>query len=123
MEFLLNNPEIAFILLAVLGLTIFTVSKIVNEIQLNKNLRIKQMSMRMVSTSPTGFTKRLSLLGAQALAPVAVVAIAFVAGMNMTPALPKPGTQFQTVSSADDILNLFTSFQEKYNSKSVYYNI
>lgn len=114
MNFLLNNPVIALVLLAVLGLTVLTLNKIVNEVKLNNDLKIKQQSMRLVGSISKGFGKRLSLLGAQALAPIAIVIVAFVAGSNLesTPT----NTEFQTVSSADDIISLFDEFQSKYNS-------
>lgn len=114
MEFLLNNPVIAFVLLSVLGLTIFTVKKIVNEIGLNKDLKIKQASMRVTSNVTGGFGKRMSLLGAQAIAPIAIVAIAFVAGINAQS--PEPTREYHTIQSASEILDLYDSFQERYTS-------
>jgi len=115
MLFLINNPIIAFIILAVLGLTVLTVSKIVNEIKLNRDLNIKQTSMRLGSIRKNPFGKRMSILGAQALAPVAVVVIAFVVGVNLQTDTTPP-INFQTVSSSDDIIELFTDFNDKFSS-------
>lgn len=109
MLFLINNPVIAFIVLAVFGLTVYTVNKIIVEVRLNRELRFKQRAMRV--KNPAGkIGKRMSLLGAQAIIPTALVIGAFIVGANLQ---VEPTGAFQQLSSSDDVVNLFNDFQER----------
>ena len=46
MNFLINNPVIAFALLVVVGFVVVMVSKIIEEVKLNNLLSVKQSQMR-----------------------------------------------------------------------------
>ena len=75
MLFLLNNPVVAVVFLISVGFSVVMIKKIVDEIKLNQGLKIKQQAMR-VNQVGKGLVKRVSALGAGALAPVAVFAVA-----------------------------------------------
>lgn len=133
MEFLLDNPVIAFILLAVLGLTILTVSKMVNEITLNNALKLKQQSMRVASKVTKGFGARMSLLGAQVVAPVAIVVMAFVFAPPSLPDVPPViydsdnSTAYQLFESNNELLSVFSKLdgfrQYPEAERGIFYNV
>ena len=112
MLFLLNNPVIGFAVLAALGFMLIMGIKIANEVKLNNALNMKHMKMRIGSTGGS-FAKRLSFLSAGALAPAAVLVMAFVVGFNID---STPTREFQSVQSASDIMDLYESFNTKLDS-------
>ena len=71
MLFLINNPVIAVVFIISVGFSIVMIKKVVDEIKLNKGLQLKQVAMRVAKVNK-GIIKRVSLLGAASLAPVAV---------------------------------------------------
>ena len=117
MEFLLDNPVIAFIFLALLGITVLSIARIVNEVELNKKLRIKQQAMRIAVETQKGFARRLSLLGAQALAPVMVIAFAVLYSPSVTlePQVPpiiydsNDSEMYQVFEDDSTLFTLFSS--------------
>jgi uncharacterized secreted protein with C-terminal beta-propeller domain len=114
MVFLFNNPVIAFVLLVAIGLTIYFIKKIVTEITLNNDLRVKHQAMR-VNKGNASMTKRVGILGAQALAPALILVIAFTIGANLE-VNPEATNEFGVVSSSSDVIKLYEDFQEKYTN-------
>ena len=112
MLFLINNPGIAFILLVIIGFTVLMGVKIFEEIKLNGALSLKQRQMR-ISSPIKSFKTRIALLSSATLAPVAAVIIVVSVAMN-----PQvlPAGNLVTVRSADDILEIYTDFQDKMSS-------
>lgn len=113
MLFLFNNPIIAVVFIISVGFSIAMIKKIVDEIKLNKGLRIKQQAMRVKGVG-TGIVKRVSALGAASLAPVAVFAVALIVGLNITPNTNI--TDFAEIQSSDDIMNIFEEFNDKFEN-------
>jgi len=117
MLFLITNPLILFVAVVVLGFMIFMGTKIVREINLNNLLQQRQASMRIKTPVVTGFAKRIGLLTTTALAPIAVVAIVFTIG---TTATITPTGELSDVRNANDVLNIYSDFQEKISTNQVY---
>ncbi len=113
MLFLLNNPGIAFILLVVIGFTVLMGAKIFEEIKLNSALSLKQRQMR-ISTPLKSFKTRIALMSSAALAPV--VAVVIVATIALSPQASLPTGDLVAVNSANDIMDIYTTFQERMGS-------
>ncbi len=112
MLFLLNNPGIAFILLIVIGFTTLMGAKVFEEIKLNGALSLKQRQMR-ISSPIKSFKSRIALMTSAALAPVAAIVV--VASVALNPQI-LPAGQLVEVKSAEDILEIYTSFQDRMES-------
>ena len=117
MLFLLNNPIVAVVFLFSVGFAVVMIKKIVDEIKLNKGLKIKQQAMR-VNQVGKGFAKRVSALGTAALAPVAVFVVALIVGLNVTP--DTTTLDVVDIRSSNDILDIFTEFNEKFDNNNYY---
>jgi inhibitor of cysteine peptidase len=113
MLFLLNNPVVAVVFLISVGFSVVMIKKIVDEIKLNQGLKIKQQAMR-VNQVGKGLVKRVSALGAGALAPVAVFAVALVIGLNVTP--DTTNTDIIDIQSSADIMTIFEEFNDKFET-------
>lgn len=113
MLFLLNNPLIALIGVLAIGLSVFILRKIIVEIKLNNQLREKHKAMRIKGIDG-GFRKRVSGLGALALAPTAVFAVALIIGFNITPNTDE--SNVVGIRSANDIISIYDDFQAKWES-------
>ncbi|MBN2604236.1 MAG: beta-propeller domain-containing protein, partial [Bacilli bacterium] len=111
MLFLINNPVIAFALLVVIGFTVFMVSKVIEEIKLNQLLSIKHQQMRVKDVAKK-FRFRLAGLTSATLAPIALVAIMVVTGLN--PSI-SPNGDMVSIHSANDIRQIYLDFSEKLN--------
>ena len=94
MRFILDNPVIAFGILAVSGFMIFAISKLVSEFNLNKALHLKHKSMRLIKVGSTAFKTKLALITSAALAPAVVVIMVFTAGTNPAPVDQIKTTEF-----------------------------
>jgi len=112
MLFLINNPGIAFILLIVIGFTILMGTKIFEEVKLNSALSLKQRTMR-ISGPIKSFGTRIALMSSAALAPIAAVAI--VTTVALSPQ-SLPAGNLVKVESAEDIMDIYTTFQDRMNS-------
>jgi uncharacterized secreted protein with C-terminal beta-propeller domain len=112
MFFLINNPVIAVVFLIAVGLSIVIFKKLVDEIKLNKLLRIKQKAMRINVKS--AFNKRISGLGALTMAPVGVFVLFLAFAFNIEPDVDN--NVVPTFASAQDILSIYEDFTEKMNS-------
>jgi len=111
MLFLINNPVIAFALLVAIGFTVFMGAKVVEEIKMNQLLARKHQQMR-VKGEKTGFRFRLAGLTSATLAPIALVAIMVVAGLN--PTMTKNDDVIK-IRTANDIRQIYLDFSEKLN--------
>jgi len=112
MLFLINNPSIAFVVLVVIGFTALMGIKIFEEIRLNNKLFIKQRSMR-ISNPTKSFGARIALMSSVALAPIAVAVV--IVSVALNPQVVSE-TKLVKVSSADDVYEIYTSFQERMNA-------
>ena len=115
MIFLINNPVIAFALLVVVGFVVVMVSKIIEELKLNNLLSRKQTQMR-IGNPVKGFRARIAYLSSAALAPVAAVVIMVSVALN--PAAIPTG-DLLTVKSAEDVLNIYSTFNERMNTSNL----
>ena len=113
MLFLLNNPVIAIVFVISVGFSIVMIKKIVDEVRLNKGLKVKQLAMRVDGVNK-GIAKRISALGAASLAPVAVFAVALIIGLNVTP--DTTNTDIVDIQSSADIMNIFDDFNDKFEA-------
>jgi len=113
MLFLINNPVIAVVFIISVGFSIVMIKKVVDEIKLNKGLQLKQVAMRVAKVNK-GIIKRVSLLGAASLAPVAVFAVALVIGLNVTP--DTTNTDIVDIQSSADIMSIFEDFNSKFDN-------
>jgi uncharacterized secreted protein with C-terminal beta-propeller domain len=113
MLFLLNNPVVAVVFLISVGFSVVMIKKIVDEIKLNQGLKIKQQAMR-VNQVGKGLVKRVSALGAGALAPVAVFTVALVIGLNVAP--DTTNTDIIDIQSSADIMTIFEDFNDKFDT-------
>jgi len=112
MLFLINNPFIAFALLVVIGFTVLMITKIYEEIKINRALNIKHMSMR-INEKAKKFKTRITLLSSATLAPAALVIALFIVGSN--PNFVPTGELVQ-INTAKDVLEIYEDFNEKLNS-------
>ena len=112
MLFLINNPGIAFILFAVIGFTTLMGVKIFEEVKLNNKLSIKQRHMR-ISNPAKRFGARIALMSSAALAPAAAAVV--VVSVALNPQIV-PETNLVELNSADDIFEIYTTFQERMNA-------
>ena len=112
MLFLINNPGIAFILIVVIGFSVLMSVKIIEEVKLNSKLSIKQRSMRLVNPVK-GLKARIAFLSSAALAPVAATVVVVSVALNPTITM---GTNLVELKSSDDVLEIYTDFQEKMNA-------
>jgi len=114
MRFILDNPVIAFGILAVSGFMIFAISKLVSEFNLNKALHLKHKSMRLIKVGSTAFKTKLALITSAALAPAVVVIMVFTAGTNPAPVDQIKTTEFLgNITSQADIMSLFETFNSR----------
>ena len=113
MLFFINNPIIAFILLLVIGFTVLMGTKLFEEIKLNNALSLKQRQMR-IGGPVKSFKTRIALLSSMALAPV--VAVVIVASIAINPRIVPGSVDIVAVHSADDVFELYTSFQDRMNT-------
>ncbi len=109
MNFLINNPVIAFALLVIVGFVVVMVTKIIEEVKINNLLSRKQTQMR-ISNPAKSFKARIAFLSSAALAPVAAVVIMVSVALN--PAAIPTGDRL-SVSSAQDILDIYSVFNER----------
>ncbi len=112
MLFLINNPVITFVILLGIGISVVMISKIVNEIKLNNALFMKHKQMRIKHISKP-LVKRMSFLSGAALAPAALLVIAFMVGVNIE---PNTTGSYISVSSSEDVLSLYRSFNDRLNN-------
>ena len=112
MLFLINNPGIAFILLVVIGFTVLMGAKVFEEIKLNNLLSLKQKQMR-IGNPIKKFRTRIALMSSAALAPVAAVVV--VVSVALNPQVLPAGNLVE-LKTADDIYEIYTSFQDRMNS-------
>ncbi len=112
MEFLINNPVIAFALLVVLGFTTLIITKLFEEVKLNNLLSIKQKQMR-ISSPVKSIKGRIAYLSSAALAPV--VAVVVMVSVALNPQIIPTG-DLLVVESSNDIIELYSVFQERINN-------
>jgi len=112
MLFLINNPFIAFALLVVVGFTVLMITKIYEEIKINRALNIKHMSMR-ISEKAKNFKKRITILSSATLAPAVLVIAMFIVGSN--PNFVPTGELVQ-INTAKDIVDIYEDFVNRTNS-------
>jgi len=112
MLFLINNPGIAFIMLVIIGFTVLMGAKVFEEIKLNNLLSLKQKQMR-ISNPIKRFRTRIALMSSAALAPVAAVVV--VVSVALNPQVLPAGNLVE-LKTADDIYEIYTSFQDRINS-------
>ncbi len=111
MSTILENPVLAFLVLAVFGFVIFMVTKMFDEVKLNKALKLKQRSMRIKGLG-SGLKARMSLLVSATLAPVAVVTMMFFVGGDV-PTVIDDQPVLGAFEDAGDLIALFQEFNDK----------
>jgi len=113
MDFLLDNPGIAFMLLIVLAFSIVMLSKIINEINFNKLLKIKHKQMR-INTPITHGGGRVAFLSLITATPIIVIVLLVNMTMNPMGSLPNGYTNFNSISSIETVVNNFKSKSDIY---------
>ncbi len=108
--FILENLFITLLVLIGIGITVVAATRYLEEYGLNKQLRLKQRSMRIKGEV---VTSKKSLLGALVLAPTFIVVLGIFVAANI-------GSgdigQLITVKSSDDILQIFEKYQDQTNT-------
>ncbi len=112
MSTLMENPIIIVLLVIGIGMTIVFGVKFFEEYGLNKQLRLKQKSMRLKAT---GLSGRQSMLGALALTPAFLLVIGLFVTMNMT---SPEDTQFIQITSSEDIFDIYEKFTDRQSNNS-----
>lgn len=120
MSFILENPVLAFLVVAVFGFVIYMVTKMFDEIKLNKALNLKQRSMRIKSIG-SGIKTRMSLMASATLAPVVIVTMMFFVG-GETPLVIDDQPVFGAFEDSGDIISLFQDFQNKKTTSESFIN-
>ena len=114
MEFLLNNPGIAIMLLIVIAFSIIMILKIINEINFNKLLKIKQKQMR-INTPVTYGGGRVAFLSLITATPIIIIVLLVNMTINPMGNLPNGYKSFNSLSGIESVI-------EDFNSKSdIYY--
>jgi inhibitor of cysteine peptidase len=113
MLFLNNNPIYIFTGIIILGFVIFMGFKIVREFLLNNLLKQKHTQMRIGEKS-NHFANRFGVLTSTALAPVLIFILIFA----FSATAPTSTGNLQTIRSSNDILEIYSEFQENL----VYFN-
>lgn len=108
MSVILNNPMLIILIVIGIGATIVLATKYFEEYGLNKQLHLKQRSMRIKGAN---LSSKKSLLGAAALAPAFLVVIGLFVAANIN--TPENGT-FLKIESSDDIFDIY----ERFNGRS-----
>jgi len=117
MLFLINNPLIFIIVLAIIGFVIFIGYKIYSEISLNKLLKQKQLVMRVDTSSfAKSFNKRIGLLTSTALAPIAVVLIVVLSQNNII----SPAGDILDVHDGQEVIDIYNDFQSKMSTYNIF---
>lgn len=114
MVLLINDSIIIFFGIVVFGFAIFMGFKIIKEFNLNKLLKQKQSQMRIVSKS-THFSKRIGVLTSTALAPILILALIIAFSAN-APTIPTGS--LQGIQNSNDILEIYSEFEESTNSNN-----
>ena len=107
MAYLIDNPIILLFILIGIGVTVVASTKYLEEYGLNRQLRLKQRSMRIKGEV---VRSKKSLLGALALAPTFLFVLGIFVAANIG---SEDIGQFITVRSSDDILQIFENYQEQ----------
>lgn len=119
MEFLLNNPAIAFIFLVVAAFTVLMAIKIGTEINLNSLLKLKHKKMR-ISMPETHIKSRISWLTLAAITPAVFVAVLLSVGLNQD---YEYNNLTRSVTSLNDITSIFEEYKELHDTEYRYFNI
>ncbi len=109
MEFLINNPFIAFVVLIIIGFSTYMFTKLIDEIVLNKALKLKHQQMR-ISTAVKGLKTRITGLTVATLVPMSIV-IAFVIG-GINPTIDQ-SNDLLSISEGSDVMSIYEDFNEK----------
>ncbi|PAT02574.1 hypothetical protein CI105_01055 [Candidatus Izimaplasma bacterium ZiA1] len=113
MEFLLNNPGIAFMLLIVFAFSIIMISKIINEINFNKLLKFKQKQMR-INTQVTYGGGRVAFLSLITATPIIIIVLLVNMTINPMGDLPSGYKSFNSLSSIESVVDDFKSKSDIY---------
>ncbi|MCF7925804.1 MAG: beta-propeller domain-containing protein [Candidatus Izimaplasma sp.] len=109
MSSVFSQPSLIFVMLVLIGLSIFFIKRFIDEYVWNKRLNNKKHAMR-VHILKHPIKQRLALYLAGALSPAILVIIAVVASVN----LPTNQYDFVRFNKGDDILDVYTSFEKNY---------
>lgn len=112
MSIFIDNPVLVFAAIAAVGFTIFMGIKMVEEIQLNKALDLKQRSMR-INTMRTGFRSRMAKLATATALPVVVVVTLMFVSIDTTEqprVFQQNGLTFATINDQQDIKQIIENF-------------
>lgn len=114
MEFFILNPAITFIVLVLLGFAGYMLTKLIEEITINKALNFKQQQMR-VSSVVKGIRARVTGLSIATVVPVAMVIAFVVIGANPT---ITESNDIISISSSSDVFDIYMDFNEKINANN-----
>lgn len=114
MSNILGNPITIIIILLGIGVAVVAATKFFEEYGLNKQLRLKQRSMRIKGEV---MTSRKSLLGAAALAPTLLILVGIFVFANMG---NNDVSQYIKINSSQDIKDIYSHFQSQTNQDSYY---
>ena len=109
MEFFIINPVITFVLFIILGFAVYMLTQLIDEIVLNKALKIKHQQMRIV-TITSGIKARISGLTLATLVPMSIVVAFVIIGVNPT---IEQSNDLLSISAGADILSIYEEFNEK----------
>ncbi|KFZ26523.1 MAG: Beta propeller domain protein [Candidatus Izimaplasma bacterium HR2] len=109
MEFLINNPFIAFTIFIIIGFSTYMLTKLIDEIVLNKALKLKHQQMR-ISTVVKGLKSRITGLTLATLVPMSIVVAFVVIGINPT---IDQDNDLLSISTGSDVLSIYEDFNEK----------
>lgn len=111
MTFFILNPVISFLVIILIGIAVYMLTKLIDEIVLNKALNLKHQQMR-INTVVKGIKARMTGLSVATLVPMAIVVGFIVIGANPT---ITESNNVLSINSSSDVLSIYESFNEKVN--------